>query len=123
MQYRRLGNSNLKVSALCVGSMMFGDQTDLTEAKRIVASAREHGINFIDTADVYTKGASEKMVGELLKKNRHEWVLASKLGNRMSDAVNDPLFASLDNARTRQQPDAPVDRPPRYSVLASRFPR
>ncbi|MEO6958759.1 MAG: aldo/keto reductase, partial [Burkholderiaceae bacterium] len=37
MQYRRLGNSNLKVSALCVGSMMFGDQTDLTEAKRIVA--------------------------------------------------------------------------------------
>jgi hypothetical protein len=66
MQYRRLGNSNLQVSALCLGTMMFGDQTDEAEAGRIVASAREHGINFIDTADVYTKGASELMVGRLL---------------------------------------------------------
>lgn len=111
MQYRRLGNSNLKVSALCVGSMMFGDQTDLTEAKRIVASAREHGINFIDTADVYTKGASEKMVGELLKTSRHEWVLASKLGNPMSDAVNESRYSrhwimrELDNSLTRLSTD------------------
>lgn len=88
MQYRRLGRSNLKVSVLCVGSMMFGDQTELAEAERIVASAREHGINFIDTADVYSKGGSERMVGQVLQGQRHDWVLASKLGNPMSPAPN-----------------------------------
>ena len=101
MQYRRLGNSNLRVSALCVGSMMFGDQTDLAEAKRIVASAREHGINFIDTADVYTKGASEKMVGELLKKKPPRMGAGKQAGQpheRCAQRVE--LFASLDNART-----------------------
>lgn len=84
MQYRRLGNSNLKVSALCLGTMMFGDQTDLTEASRIVVSAREHGINFIDTADVYSKGRSEEMVGKVLAGERHHWVLATKVGNAMT---------------------------------------
>lgn len=93
MKYRRLGKSNLKVSVLCVGTMMFGDQTDYGEAERIVASAREHGINFIDTADVYTKGASEEMVGKLLKGMRHDWVLASKLGNAMSSASNQSHYS------------------------------
>lgn len=83
MQYRRLGKSNLRVSPLCLGTMMFGDQTAQDEAARIVASARERGINFIDTADVYTLGASETMVGKLLKGSRDAWVLASKIGNRM----------------------------------------
>jgi aryl-alcohol dehydrogenase-like predicted oxidoreductase len=86
MQYRTLGKSNLKVSALCLGTMMFGDQTDAAEAARIVADAREHGVNFIDTADVYTKGASETMLGSLLKGQRHDWVLATKLGNAMAPA-------------------------------------
>jgi aryl-alcohol dehydrogenase-like predicted oxidoreductase len=63
MQYRQLGKSNLKVSALCLGTMMFGDQTDAAEAARIVAHAHAQGVNFIDTADVYTRGASETMVG------------------------------------------------------------
>jgi aryl-alcohol dehydrogenase-like predicted oxidoreductase len=88
MQYRRLGKSNLQVSALCLGTMMFGDQTAQAEAANIVADARAHGVNYIDTADVYTKGASESMVGELLLGQRHEWVLATKLGNPMSDRVN-----------------------------------
>ncbi|MEY4749693.1 MAG: hypothetical protein RIQ60_1907 [Pseudomonadota bacterium] len=83
MSYRRLGHSNLQVSALCLGTMMFGDQTDAAEAGRIVAHAHEHGVNFIDTADVYTAGASEVMVGELIKAQRHDWVLATKLGNTM----------------------------------------
>ena len=52
MQYRNLGKSNLKVSALCLGTMMFGDQTAHDEAGRIVADAHANGINFIDTADV-----------------------------------------------------------------------
>jgi aryl-alcohol dehydrogenase-like predicted oxidoreductase len=93
MRYRRLGKSNLKVSALCLGTMMFGDQTDQAEAGRIVASARDHGVNFIDTADVYTKGASEQMVGQLLQGQRHDWVLASKLGNAMGEGQNQSHYS------------------------------
>ena len=89
MQTQQLGKSPLQVSRLCLGAMMFGDQTDITEAGRIVASAREMGVNFIDTADVYTKGASEVMVGELIKAERQHWVLASKLGNAMSPLPNE----------------------------------
>ena len=93
MQYRTLGKSNLKVSALCLGAMMFGDQTDPSVAAEIVAHAHEHGVNFIDSADVYTKGASEEMVGRLIKSQRHDWVLASKLGNPMSDRVNESGYS------------------------------
>ena len=93
MQYRHLGKSSLKVSALCLGTMMFGDQTGRDEAQAIVADAREHGVNFIDTADVYTQGAAETMVGELLKGQRHEWVLATKLGNKMSQRVNEGRYS------------------------------
>ena len=93
MQYRQLGKSNLKVSALCLGTMTFGDQTVRDEAQAIVADAREHGVNYIDTADVYSYGASESMVGELLRGQRNDWVLATKLGNKMSDRVNEGRFS------------------------------
>jgi aryl-alcohol dehydrogenase-like predicted oxidoreductase len=93
MQYRRLGNSNLKVSTLCLGTMMFGQQTPFDEAARIVASAREHGLNFIDTADVYNHGQSEIDVGKLLVGQRHHWVLASKLGNPVSRAPNQSHYS------------------------------
>ena len=93
MKYRNLGSSNLKVSALCLGTMMFGDQTDKAEAKAIVEDAHAGGVNYIDTADVYTKGASEIMVGELIKASRLDWVLATKLGNKMSDRVNEGHFS------------------------------
>ena len=88
MQYRHLGTSNLKVSALCLGTMMFGDQTELAEAGRMVASARAQGINFIDTADVYSGGRSEEMVGKVLAGDRHNWVLATKVGNSMGAALS-----------------------------------
>ena len=93
MHYRRLGKSNLKVSALCLGTMMFGKQTPLNDAASIVASAREHGINFIDTADVYNQGQSERDVGQLLQGQREHWVLASKLGNPVSQAVNEGHYS------------------------------
>jgi aryl-alcohol dehydrogenase-like predicted oxidoreductase len=93
MQYRRLGSSNLKVSALCLGSMMFADQTDFNEAQRIVASARDNGINFIDTADVYSKGGSEEMLGRLLAGQRSQWILATKLGNAMSQTPNESHYS------------------------------
>ena len=88
MEYRSLGQSGLKVSPLCLGTMMFGDRTDLAEAGRIVASAREAGINFIDTADVYAKGESEKITGKLIASDRERWVLATKVGNPMGDDPN-----------------------------------
>ncbi len=93
MQYRRLGKSPLNVSALCLGTMMFGDQTDINEARGIVAHAHEQGVNFIDTADVYSIGKSETMVGELLKRNRTDWVLATKIGNKMSDRPNEAGYS------------------------------
>lgn len=93
MQYRHLGKSNLKVSALCLGTMMFGDQTGRDEAAAIVADAHTQGVNYIDTADVYTTGASETMVGALLKGQRHDWVLATKLGNPMTPRVNEGHYS------------------------------
>lgn len=93
MQYRQLGKSNLQVSALCLGTMMFGDQTDRAEAGAIVADAHAHGVNYIDTADVYSTGESETIVGELLKGRRHDWVLATKLGNKMSERVNESHYS------------------------------
>lgn len=93
MQYRHLGKSNLKVSALCLGTMMFGDQTAANEAAAIVADAHANGVNYIDTADVYTNGASESMLGTILKDQRHDWVLASKLGNTMSKRVNEGHYS------------------------------
>lgn len=93
MKYRKLGRSNLMVSELCLGTMMFGDQTDASESARIVDLAREQGVNFIDTADVYTKGGSETIVGRCLRADRHRWVLASKLGNRMSELPNESRYS------------------------------
>jgi aryl-alcohol dehydrogenase-like predicted oxidoreductase len=88
MEYRNLGSSGLKVSRLCLGTMMFGDRTDEAEAARMAASAREAGVNFIDTADVYTKGESEKITGRVIKSDRGRWVLATKVANPMGDDPN-----------------------------------
>ena len=89
MHLRNLGKSPLKVSRLCLGTMMFADQTEIAEARRIAAHAREHGVNFIDTADVYSTGKSELMVGEILKDARPDWILATKIGNKMSGQANE----------------------------------
>ena len=93
MRYRNLGKSPLQVSELCLGTMMFGDQTELADARSIVAFGAEQGVNFIDTADVYTTGASETMVGQLLQGRRHDWVLASKVGNKMSERRNEGRYS------------------------------
>lgn len=87
MEYRKLGNSGLKTSPLWLGTMMFGDRTDEAEAGRIVAAAREAGINAIDTADQYAKGASERVIGKLIAGDRHRWIVATKLGNIMHDPL------------------------------------
>lgn len=82
MEYRRLGSSGLKVSPICLGAMMFGERTTAAVAARIVASASDAGINFIDTADSYAGGESERIVGKGIARRRERWVLATKFQNR-----------------------------------------
>jgi aryl-alcohol dehydrogenase-like predicted oxidoreductase len=89
MEYRRLGSSGLKVSPLCLGAMMFGGAADETASLRIVAAARDAGINFIDTADVYNAGKSEEVVGKAVRAGRHRWVIATKLNGIMGEGPND----------------------------------
>ena len=87
--YRNLGASGLKVSPLWLGTMMFGDRTEAPEAANILAATRDAGLSALDTADIYAKGASERMVGQLIKADRARWVLATKVANPMSDEPND----------------------------------
>ena len=111
MHYRTHGSSGLQVSTLCLGTMMFGDRTELPEARDIVASALAGGVNFIDTADVYKTGASETMVGEAIRDTRSRWVLASKVGNPMSKAPNESgysrtwIMRAIDASLQRLQTD------------------
>ena len=80
MQYNVLGKTELKVSALGLGTMTFGGQVDLKVAQKIVDECIEIGINFFDTADVYQDGRSEEVLGECLKKYRPTIILATKVG-------------------------------------------
>jgi aryl-alcohol dehydrogenase-like predicted oxidoreductase len=90
MEYRRLGNSGLDVSIVCLGTMMFGDRTDEREAMEIVAHAQANGVNFVDTADVYADGASETITGAAIRMRRDRWILATKVGNALSGDDNRP---------------------------------
>ncbi len=90
MQYRKLGNSGLIVSALSLGTMQFGEamnvgRLDQAATTEMIKFALDRGINFIDTADVYSRGESETLVGEAIKGIRDELVLATKVRLPMSD--------------------------------------
>src|SRR3546814_17726088 len=116
MDMRKLGRSGLTVSPICLGTMMFGEDTDEKEARRIVDHARDAGVNFIDTADQYGLGKSEQIIGRAIAKERDAWVLATKAGNPMGathakpeglsrksllkaidDSLRRPKLAYLDN--------------------------
>jgi len=88
MEYRSLGRSGLKVSPLCLGTMMFGGPTDDTTAGRIVARARDQGVNFIDSADAYNGGKSEEAVGRAIREHRSWWVVATKCANPTGKGPN-----------------------------------
>jgi len=96
MDYRQLGSSGLRVSALTLGTMTFGGQgnfakvgsTDVATARRQIDMCVDAGINLIDTADVYSRGASEEIVGEALDGRREELLLATKVRMRMGDGPN-----------------------------------
>jgi aryl-alcohol dehydrogenase-like predicted oxidoreductase len=89
MDYRPLGRSGLRVSPLCLGTMMFGGPADEPTSLRIVARAREAGINFVDTADVYTDGRSEEITGRAIRAERSWWILATKVGNPTGSGPNE----------------------------------
>lgn len=81
MEYRRVGRSGLKVSAVGLGTNAFGSRADEQTSIRIVLHALELGVNFIDTAESYTGGQSEEMIGKALKGKRQQAVLATKFGH------------------------------------------
>lgn len=93
MDYRSLGRCPLRISPLTLGTMMFGGATDEAESLRIIRDARENGINSMDTADVYNKGETERVVAKALAEGRDHWVLASKVANRLGDGPNNTGFS------------------------------
>ena len=99
MKKRKLGNSDIEISEISFGCMSL--PTSLAEAKPIVETALESGVNYFDTADLYDKGINEEIVGELLKPHRHDIVLATKVGNRWSEKKDgwhwDPSPAHIEN--------------------------
>src|SRR6476659_4437596 len=90
MKMRSLGATGIKVSPLCLGAMMFGatGNPDHDDCVRIIHKALDEGINFIDTADVYSAGESETIVGKALAGRRDEVVLATKFHGAMGEDPN-----------------------------------
>src|SRR5438045_5347981 len=90
MNYRNLGRTGIKVSPLCLGAMMFGamGNPDHDDSVAIIHHALDNGINFVDTADVYSQGESEEIVGKALKGRRDQVVLATKVHGQMGEGEN-----------------------------------
>src|SRR3954447_10266608 len=88
MHYRQLGRSGLKISPICLGTMMFGGPADDATSSRIICRPREAGINFNHTADAHSSGGSERVVGRAVANNRDSWIVATKLANPMGDDPN-----------------------------------
>ena len=89
MDYRQLGRTGVRVSPLCLGTMMFGGQTTAADSTRIIHKALDLGLNFIDTADMYSAGESERVVGQALAEKRARVVLATKGRHKMGEGPND----------------------------------
>ncbi|HET9911950.1 MAG TPA: aldo/keto reductase [Anaerolineales bacterium] len=113
MEYRKLGRSGVLVSPVCLGAMNFGGTTNEATAFAIMQKAVEAGINFFDTANVYNKGESERIVGKFLKENnlRDQIVLATKVNGRMGDLPNEAgasryhILKACDDSLRRLQTD------------------
>jgi aryl-alcohol dehydrogenase-like predicted oxidoreductase len=113
MKYRTLGRTGIEVSPYCLGTMMFGamGNPDHDDSIRIIRRALDTGINFVDTADVYSDGESEVIVGNALKGCRDDVVLASKMHYPMGDDPNHRgnsrrwIIAAVENSLRRLQTD------------------
>jgi len=112
MKYRLLGKSGLRVSEAALGTMTFGDElgwgSPKAEAQRVYETYREAGGNFIDTANFYTGGTSEKFVGEFIKGHRDSVVLATKYSNAAPG--NDPNAAGNHRKSMMQALEASLKR-------------
>ncbi len=110
MEYRNLGRTGVKVSPLCLGCMNFGRRTEPQDAYEIIDKALEAGINFLDTANVYTRGRSEEITGQALKRNsmRDRVVLATKVHGKMSD--DDPNMQGNSRRHIIRQCEASLRR-------------
>src|SRR5271155_4804576 len=113
MQYRTLGRTGIKVTPYCLGAMMFGGigNPDHDDAIRIIHKALDAGINFVDTADRYSDGESEEIVGKALKGRRDHVVLATKVWGPMGDDPNQRgnsrrwIMTEVENSLRRLQTD------------------
>lgn len=111
MQFRRLGNSGLKVSVLGLGTNSFGKRADAEASKQIIDFAIDKGINFIDTANIYAGTESEKIIGQVLEGKRHHVVLATKAGLMKGAGVNERgssryhLMSELEDSLKRLRTD------------------
>ena len=88
-QFRKLGASGVKVSSICLGTMMFGGQTDAADSTKIMHRALDLGVNFFDTANIYNAGNSEVVVGQAIAERREKVVLATKGRGPMGEGPND----------------------------------
>jgi len=89
MKYKRLGKHGVKVSAFCLGTMIYGSQIDESTATKIIGKAVDLGINFIDTANTYNGGKTEEILGKAIKDMREDLVIATKVRHRMGSGPND----------------------------------
>src|SRR5580693_1358137 len=113
VRYRTLGKTGIKVTPFALGAMMFGagGNPDHDDSIRIIRKALDAGINFVDTADVYSRGESEEIVGKALKGRRGDVVLATKAGLPMGDDPNQRgasrrwLMTEVENSLRRLQTD------------------
>ncbi|MGI5237605.1 aldo/keto reductase [Dactylosporangium sp. CA-139066] len=113
MRYRTLGRTGIQVSPYCLGAMMFGaiGNPDHDDSIRIIHKALDAGINFVDTADVYSRGESEEIVGKALKGRRDRVVLATKVHGAMGDDPNQRgasrrwIMAEVEHSLRRLQTD------------------
>ena len=89
MEYKKLGNSDIKVSSLCLGTMTFGDGADEAMCKKIYKASRDKGINFFDCANVYAEGESEKILGKLIHGHRDEVIITTKAYYPIGNGIHD----------------------------------
>ena len=110
MEYRNFGRTGMKVSPLCLGCMNFGRRTTPEQGYAIIDRALDEGINFLDTANVYSRGISEQITGEALKRKgrRSSVVLATKVHGRMDD--DDPNAAGSSRRHIIEQCEASLKR-------------
>ncbi|MDA0700528.1 MAG: aldo/keto reductase, partial [bacterium] len=89
MDHHLLGRTGVRVSRLCLGTMAFGGDADEAESARMYAAARDAGVDFFDTANVYNQGRAEEVLGRLMAGERDRLVVTSKVFGRMGDGPND----------------------------------